>query len=668
MAMPRWARWSLILLGALGLLVLAAALALPVLIDVNRYRPLIASRIQEATGRSVTLGTISFHLLPSPGLTVAPLAVSDSARYPGRDALRAQSLSIHLGLVGLLRGQLTITSITLRRPVLTLIREAGGRWNFDDLLARAVAAPATSAAPPAGKPLRVAVERAVLKGGTTLIYDDALVPGARSEARIGPVDAEVRGWGGGEPTAIDLSVGLGESRIHASGRLTPAGESPRLDLEAGADGLRAADLAAILPWLGVARPAGLQIAGTLDLKGTAEVPLERPETLRFKGTLSLRGLSYRDGTMTGPLRDMSGRVTVDGERAVLEDFQVSAGTSSLRGRLQVEDYLRPRVGFALTSPRLDANEIIGLFVPARPAASAPGPRPTPAQAGLLDQVTARGTLSVASARFQTFDLSGVQAAVALERSVFTLQDLTAAFYSGSLGGTARADLSRPVPRFTLGARLDGVEVNPLLTAYDPGLKDLLGGRLTGGLDLEAQGLDMGSLLGTARGTGSLEVAQGRIASFNVLKQLAGLLEAAGGKGIGRDETPFEYLRGHLDIADRRARTDDLALHSTDLDLEGKGWVGLDATLDLKVVARFSQESTEGMLAKNARLRSLTDPSGRLAVHFALSGGLAAPRFGIDTSAQVDQARERVKEKARQKVRDRILDRLRKNTAPEEPKE
>jgi AsmA protein len=665
MAMPRWARRSLILLGALGLLVAGAAIALPFLVDVNLYRPLIAARIQEATGRSVTLGTISFYPLPSPGLTVAPLAISESARYPGRDALRARSLSIHLDPIGLLHGQLTITSVVLLRPEITLIREAGGRWNFDDLLARAATAPPAPSAAPAGKPLQVAVERAVVKEGMILIYDDAVVPGTRSEARIGPVDAEVRGWGGGEPTAIDLSAGLGESRIHARGRLIPAGETPRLELEAESDGLRAADLVGILPWLGVARPAGLQIAGTLELKGTAEVPLQRPESMRFRGTLLLRGLSYKDATMTAPLRDLSGRVTVDGERAVLEDFQVSAGTSSLRGKLQVQDYLRPRVGFTLTSPRLDANELIGLFVPARPAAAAPRARPAPAQAGLLDQVTASGTLSVAQGRFQTFDLSDLKATVVLERGVFTLKDLKASLYGGGLGGTARADLAGAAPRFALGARLEGVEVNPLLTAYDPGLKDLLGGRLNGVLNLDAQGVDMNSLLGTARGTGSVEVTQGRLASFSVLKQLAGLLETAGGKGIGRDETPFEYLRGSLEIADRRARTGDLALHSADLDLEGKGWVGLDATLELKAVARFSEESTQGMLAKNPRLRSLTDPSGRLAVHFGLSGGLAAPRFAIDTGAQVDQARERAKDKVRDKLRDRILDRLRKEPPPQE---
>src|SRR6266571_8346247 len=101
-----------------GLVVLAAA-ALPFLVDVNRYRPLIAARVQEATGRALSLGRISFTLLPAPGLSVGgPIRVSDSAAYPGRSALTAESLSVRLGLFGLLRGRASVTSITLRNPTL----------------------------------------------------------------------------------------------------------------------------------------------------------------------------------------------------------------------------------------------------------------------------------------------------------------------------------------------------------------------------------------------------------------------------------------------------------------------------------------------------------------------------------------------------------------------
>jgi AsmA protein len=656
-AIPRWLIATAIVAG----LVLSAAVALPYLVDVNRFRPLIAAKVREATGRTLTLGTVSFALLPTPGLSAGgPIRLSDSAAYPGRSALTAESLRVRLGLWGLLRGRAHVTSIRLSRPTLTLIRDARGRWNFDDLVQRAAAA--SGAGPRAGgaqeSSFRVVVEQARVSGGRILIYDDAVIPGRRSEAVIAPIDATISGWGGDRPADLALSLGLGKSALAARARLGTSGDGPVLTLAARGKSVRVEDLALLLPWLGVARPAGLEVRGALDLDGSAEMPLERPESLRFKGTLALRGVSYRDAGMALPVKDLSGQVIVDGERAEWRDFSVRAGSSSLRGSLKVENFLKPRIGFTLTSPRLDLNEIVATLVPAAPAAAPAraSSRPAAPPTGLLDQVSGAGRIDVKEVRFQTFDLANVRASVGLARSVFSLQEMSAAFYGGTLGGKATVDLSRAVPGYAASVRLEKVDVDPLLSAYDPGLKELVRGRLQGHLDLSAAGAEMDEILGTARGTGAVEIADGAVTSFSVLKQLAALLEMAGGKGVGRDSTPFESLRATLAVADRRARTEDLALHSPDLDLEGKGWVGLDATLDLDVAARFSEAATSGMVAKNARLGSLTE-ADRLAVYFSLQGDLASPRFRINTQAQGRQVRERAKEKLRDSLTDRLLKRL-----------
>ena len=62
-------RWLIAVAIAAGLVV-SAAVALFFLVDVNSYRPLIAAKVREATGRTITLGKVSFALLPTPGLSV----------------------------------------------------------------------------------------------------------------------------------------------------------------------------------------------------------------------------------------------------------------------------------------------------------------------------------------------------------------------------------------------------------------------------------------------------------------------------------------------------------------------------------------------------------------------------------------------------------------------
>src|SRR6267143_2199828 len=201
--MSRVIRRSLIVMVVLAALIVLAAAALPFLVDVNRYRPLIAAGVQEATGRTLTLGAISFTLLPAPGLRVGgPIVISDSAAYPGRSALTPESLSVRLGPLGLLRGRASVTSIALHRPTLTLIRDGRGRWNFDDLVARASAVPP---AQPAGAAetggLGVVVHKARVTSGRVIVYDDAVQPGRRAQVVIAPIDATIFGWGG-DPTDL----------------------------------------------------------------------------------------------------------------------------------------------------------------------------------------------------------------------------------------------------------------------------------------------------------------------------------------------------------------------------------------------------------------------------------------------------------------------------------
>src|SRR5262249_16879322 len=151
------------------------------------------------------------------------------------------------------------------------------------------------------------------------------------------------------------------------------------------------------------------------------------------------------------------------------------------------------------------------------------------------------------------------------RSVFSLKDLSATFYDGTMGGSASVDVSRAVPRYSAAVRLEKVDVGPLLAAYDPGLKGLVRGRFAGDLGLDATGSAMNVILRPAQGQGTMRRVDGAVASFSVLKQLAALLELAGGKGIGKESTPFESLTAGLSIKDGRARTDDLRLQSPDLD-------------------------------------------------------------------------------------------------------
>lgn len=674
MAMPRPVRWILVLVGGAFALLLAAALVVPLVVDVQRFSPVITEALRTASGREVTLGRIAFRILPSPAVTVTPVVVKEGPRYPGRDAVRIPSLAVRIHLMPLLTGRVEFGAIVLDRPTVTLIRDAQGRFNFDDVVSRAKALGSAEGKPapkPGAKP-SIGIARAEIRDGKVLVYDDAVIRGKRSELTLAPIDASVSGLGLPGGATFDFSAGLGESRLEAKGAMAPAGKPAGLSIEVPGSKVRAADLTRLFPWIGVATPAGLAVGGTLTVAGSAEVPLESAGSVPFHGSIDIDGLSYKDAALARPIEKVGGRLKVEGGSAEWTGFTATLGTSTITGRMRIEDYLAPRIGFDLSAERIDLDDLFGAFAPAASGGASAGGAGVGASGGArtdtaLRGITARGTLAAGTLKFQGFNLTGVQGIAMLKDGVLGLSDLKAGLCSGSIGGAASADLGRGTPVIRLDAGLEQVDVDALATAYDPGLKGLVRGRLAGDLSLAAQGATMDALLDSARGNLRLAITQGAITSISVLKQLAGLLEMAGGKGIGKDETPFDSLTGSFAIGGRRATTDDLTLDSADLDLFGRGSVGLDMTLDLGVLARFSPESTAGMVEKTARLKALTDGEGRLAINLLAGGSLAAPKVSLDTSRQVRQFQEQKKAEVKERVRDKILDWLGgKKTGEEKP--
>jgi AsmA protein len=656
MAMPRPVRWILYVLGGALALLLVAALAVPYLIDVQRFAPAITASLRSMTGREVTLGRIAFRILPSPAVTVTPVSVREGPRYPGRDAVRLQSLAVRVRLLPLLRGRVEFGAIVLDRPTLTLIRDAEGRFNFDDVLTRAKGLAAADGKPaPAGAAPPISIARAEIKDGKVLVYDDAVIKGKRSELVLAPIDAAISGWGLPGGATFDLSAGLGESRLAARGKMAPAGQPAGLSIKVPGSRINAADLTRLFPWLGVASPRGLAVAGTLEVTGDAEVPLEAQGAIPFHGTIAIDGLSYKDAALARPVEKVGGRLAIDGERAEWTDFTATIGQSTIGGRLRIENYMAPRIGFDLKADRINLDDLFGSLA-AAPAGGGGGGG-TASTDTALRGITAKGSLAAGSLKFQGFDLTNVRGTATLEDGVIGLSDLAAGLCSGSLKGGASADLARGAPAIRLDAVLKEIDVDALAASYDPALRGLVRGRLAGDLGLQAKGATMDALLDTARGRVRLSITQGAVTSISVLKQLAGLLEMAGGKGIGRDETPFDSLTGIFAVGGRRAVTDDLMLDSADLDLSGRGSLGLDMTLDLGVLARFSPEATAGMVEKTAKLKAFTDGEGRLAVNLLASGSLAAPKVALDTTKQVRQFQEQKKAEVKEKVRNRLLDLL-----------
>lgn len=168
----------LIGLGVLVIIVVAAIFSLPFLIDLNKYQDQYKPLLEEALNRKVQLQDIRLTIWPRIGARVAGFAVLDDPAFGTAPFTSLSSLEVGVKLIPLLSGTVEVEEITLRDPVITVIKNKNGVLNVSTVGRTGVAVPDTPSRAPIPStegPLKIlallAVDRVSVAGGT-LTYRD----------------------------------------------------------------------------------------------------------------------------------------------------------------------------------------------------------------------------------------------------------------------------------------------------------------------------------------------------------------------------------------------------------------------------------------------------------------------------------------------------------------
>ena len=123
---------GIVVLAVLVLLV-AAALIVPHLVNVNQYHSQIQAELEKRLGRQVTLGDMSLSLFP-PSFVVNNATISEDPKFAGNHPFAdVEKLAISVKLWPLLRKDVEVKSLELTRPHIELARDAQGVWNYSTL-------------------------------------------------------------------------------------------------------------------------------------------------------------------------------------------------------------------------------------------------------------------------------------------------------------------------------------------------------------------------------------------------------------------------------------------------------------------------------------------------------------------------------------------------------
>ena len=251
---------ALVALGAAGLL----------LVDANHFRPQIQASLGKALGREVSIGKLHVALWTG-SLEADQIRIGDDPRFGKQPFVSARSLDLGVQLWPLLvHRELHVTSLTLDQPVVRLLQNRKGDWNFAGLGAGPAPAEGGAATAPAGLTVdrlrindgrieltRMAGDRKVydhvhlgadgigtkaafpfelkadVAGGGTLALDGKLGPWHAGNAVLTPVDAHLvmhdldlvgaglmaRGSGVGGVLDLDTHVASAKGVLRSKGRI-----------------------------------------------------------------------------------------------------------------------------------------------------------------------------------------------------------------------------------------------------------------------------------------------------------------------------------------------------------------------------------------------------------------------------------------------------------------
>lgn len=250
----------LIISGIIVGVLILVIIAVPLFINVDSFRPDLEKKISAALNRQVNIGKLDASLL-SGGASASDISIADDPAFNKGPFLKAASVKVGVQLMPLIFSkQLKVTSLTIEKPDITLLKNAAGKWNYSTIGATAQQ---KTAPEPSGKAPDVSVDTFEIAGGTVRVGHSS-GHSAGKESVYQNVNLTAHNISATSAMPFTLSAGMpGGGSLNLEGTAGPLNptDSTKSPLDAKIT-LKHADLAAT----GFVDPSS-GVAGILDFDG-----------------------------------------------------------------------------------------------------------------------------------------------------------------------------------------------------------------------------------------------------------------------------------------------------------------------------------------------------------------------------------------------------------------
>ena len=237
---------------------------------VNKNKGVVISKIENSLDRKIEIGDIGVSIFGGLGLSLDNFRVEDDPAFSDGNFVEASKLIVNVKFLPLLKRDFQIKKFTLNDPVINLIRDKNGTYNFSSLVKDT-----KEETKEEGKEAGYFIGIADISNGT-LHYKDRK---DKTELNVSKIDFSSKGIEKNKPIAFDLAMAvLSESQnLKIDGTVGPENQvggfdNAPVDLSVDIDSVNFADLNKNFPQVKQMLPEGLGLNGPLktsfNAKGT----------------------------------------------------------------------------------------------------------------------------------------------------------------------------------------------------------------------------------------------------------------------------------------------------------------------------------------------------------------------------------------------------------------
>jgi uncharacterized protein involved in outer membrane biogenesis len=392
MALSRKAKIWLIILCIPVMLIVGAAVAIKLYFTGERLKAFIIPKLEEATGRQVSIKTIDLSILPTLAIEIDSLSISNRKGFSDKPFIALDKLVLDVRLAALLKGSLEVTTMVLERPWMLFEVNEKGLTNYSVEKKTEVAA-----AGKAPEPKTKVTVTAKTESYGFLLSNFQIVDGSieyvdckgNSATRIAGLNQKVRMEGipvvnqlkiesegtieklsyGSVTTPLvsnlriatntsllyeqskDLltiqkgSVAVQDIALDVSGTVAGLTGVKVMDIVIGSDKVNIADLFSLAPKEYMKKAEGLKGSGTAQVKVTIRGPLTDSTNPDVFGTISATNATLQYAQLPKPITNVN--IVSDFARTRtkqefrMQKFSATLGNNPLSGTLTVVNFTDP---------------------------------------------------------------------------------------------------------------------------------------------------------------------------------------------------------------------------------------------------------------------------------------------------------------------------------------